>query len=208
MGTDQIMYCIVALILGMLLANMLESVCGCKVVEGHKGPAGEMMGLMADHVTAAADEVEAAAGDWKKDAVWDPVQKEYVAKPDPVDCVEEIKSASTCTDIGQELWHIITEPSPDGVQCVGRSTLCQCAVQGHGARRLCAVYGVPGMGVKRRWWMKVGDQAPSRSARLHNGKNWSVACLYLEGFNGISVDYCNESSYDPGLDCMTVAGVR
>ena len=35
MGTDQIMYCIVALILGMLLANMLKSVCGCKVVEGH-----------------------------------------------------------------------------------------------------------------------------------------------------------------------------
>ena len=34
MGTDQIMYCIVALILGMLLANMLKSVCGCKNVEG------------------------------------------------------------------------------------------------------------------------------------------------------------------------------
>ena len=39
MGTDQIMYCIVALILGMLLANMLKSVCGCKVVEGHTGGA-------------------------------------------------------------------------------------------------------------------------------------------------------------------------
>ena len=35
MKTDQIMYCIVALILGMLLANMLKNVCGCKnVVEG------------------------------------------------------------------------------------------------------------------------------------------------------------------------------
>jgi len=34
MGTDQIMYCIVALILGMLIANMLKNVCGCKVVEG------------------------------------------------------------------------------------------------------------------------------------------------------------------------------
>ena len=35
MGTNQIMYCIVALILGMLMANMLKSVCGCKnVVEG------------------------------------------------------------------------------------------------------------------------------------------------------------------------------
>jgi hypothetical protein len=34
MGTDQIMYCIVALLLGMLLANMLKNVCGCNVVEG------------------------------------------------------------------------------------------------------------------------------------------------------------------------------
>ena len=38
MGTDQIMYCIVALILGMLIANMLKNVCGCKnVVEGKGG---------------------------------------------------------------------------------------------------------------------------------------------------------------------------
>jgi hypothetical protein len=34
MKTDQIVMCVVALLLGMLLANMLKSVCGCKVVEG------------------------------------------------------------------------------------------------------------------------------------------------------------------------------
>ena len=34
MNTEQILMCVVALILGMLLANMLKSVCGCKVVEG------------------------------------------------------------------------------------------------------------------------------------------------------------------------------
>jgi len=34
MGTDQIMYYIVALILGMLMYHMLKSVCGCKTVEG------------------------------------------------------------------------------------------------------------------------------------------------------------------------------
>ena len=35
MKTEQIMYCVVALILGMLMANMFKSVCGCKnVVEG------------------------------------------------------------------------------------------------------------------------------------------------------------------------------
>ena len=37
MGTDQIMYCIVALLLGMLLANMLKNVCGCKNVAGYEG---------------------------------------------------------------------------------------------------------------------------------------------------------------------------
>jgi len=35
MGTDQIMYCIVALILGMLMFHMLKNVCGCKTVEGN-----------------------------------------------------------------------------------------------------------------------------------------------------------------------------
>ena len=34
MKTEQILMCVVALILGMLLANMLKNVCGCKVVEG------------------------------------------------------------------------------------------------------------------------------------------------------------------------------
>ena len=36
MKTETIVMCVVALILGMLMANMLKSVCGCKstVVEG------------------------------------------------------------------------------------------------------------------------------------------------------------------------------
>ena len=34
METETIVMCVVALILGMLLANMLKSVCGCKTVEG------------------------------------------------------------------------------------------------------------------------------------------------------------------------------
>ena len=33
MKTETIVMCVVALLLGMLLANMLKSVCGCKVVE-------------------------------------------------------------------------------------------------------------------------------------------------------------------------------
>jgi len=34
MKTEQIVMCVVFLLLGMLLSNMLKSVCGCKVVEG------------------------------------------------------------------------------------------------------------------------------------------------------------------------------
>lgn len=35
MKTETIVYCVVALLLGMLLANMLKNVCGCKnIVEG------------------------------------------------------------------------------------------------------------------------------------------------------------------------------
>ena len=34
MNSQTIVMCVVALLLGMLLANMLKSVCGCKNVEG------------------------------------------------------------------------------------------------------------------------------------------------------------------------------
>ena len=34
MKTETIVMCVVALLLGMLLANMLKNVCGCKTVEG------------------------------------------------------------------------------------------------------------------------------------------------------------------------------
>ena len=34
MNSEQIFMYVVALILGMLLADMLKGVCGCKVVEG------------------------------------------------------------------------------------------------------------------------------------------------------------------------------
>ena len=35
MDSKTIVMCVVALLLGMLLANMLKSVCGCKTVEGN-----------------------------------------------------------------------------------------------------------------------------------------------------------------------------
>jgi hypothetical protein len=37
MDSKTICYCVVALLLGMLLANMLKNVCGCNVVEGLEG---------------------------------------------------------------------------------------------------------------------------------------------------------------------------
>jgi hypothetical protein len=38
MKTDHILMCVVALILGMLLANMFKNVCGCRTVEGSSDP--------------------------------------------------------------------------------------------------------------------------------------------------------------------------
>ena len=35
MNNQTIVCCVVALLLGMLLANMLKNVCGCKTVEGN-----------------------------------------------------------------------------------------------------------------------------------------------------------------------------
>ena len=43
MGTDKIMYCIVALILGMLMYHMLKGVCGCKTVEGQPNQKSDSM---------------------------------------------------------------------------------------------------------------------------------------------------------------------
>ncbi len=40
MNSETIVMCVVALILGMLMANMLKSVCGCKVVEGQGNEVG------------------------------------------------------------------------------------------------------------------------------------------------------------------------
>ena len=65
MGTDQIMYCIVALILGMLLANMLKNVCGCKDVEGMcttgcGNKVGDMLDAAGDGLEAVGDDVVGA----------------------------------------------------------------------------------------------------------------------------------------------------
>jgi len=41
MNSQSIVCCVVSLILGMLLANMLQNVCGCKIVEGASDPPGK-----------------------------------------------------------------------------------------------------------------------------------------------------------------------
>ena len=43
MNNQTIVCCVVALLLGMLLANMLKNVCGCKVVEGQGTVAGRQV---------------------------------------------------------------------------------------------------------------------------------------------------------------------
>lgn len=53
MKTEQILMCIVALIIGMLLANMLKNICGCKkVVEGQ---ASAVADLAKDHARDLAE---------------------------------------------------------------------------------------------------------------------------------------------------------
>ena len=62
MKTETIVYCVVALILGMLLAHMLKNVCGCKVVEGHAHPpfeayfAQRILGCATDTSTSQLDD--------------------------------------------------------------------------------------------------------------------------------------------------------
>ena len=40
MNSQTVVMCVVALILGMLLAHMLKDVCGCKTVEGTESAPG------------------------------------------------------------------------------------------------------------------------------------------------------------------------
>jgi len=49
MKTDQIICCVVALLLGMLLSNMLKNVCGCKVVEGLRDPGPPVLSTCGEH---------------------------------------------------------------------------------------------------------------------------------------------------------------
>ena len=54
MKTGQIMYCVFALLLGMLLANMLQNVCGCNVVEGNRAKGNRAELTIADSGSYAA----------------------------------------------------------------------------------------------------------------------------------------------------------
>jgi hypothetical protein len=78
MKTDQIVIYVVALLLGMLLANMLKSVCGCKVVEGHlPGPSAALV----NDIITAAENLQGTG--------WDVVPNEDAA----ADVVAEVLSA-------------------------------------------------------------------------------------------------------------------
>ena len=68
MKTDQIICCVVALLLGMLLANMLKSVCGCKVMEGQPGAREfDFTALRAQLESQAADAAAAPVYERKED---------------------------------------------------------------------------------------------------------------------------------------------
>jgi len=78
MDTKTIVMCVVALIIGMLMANMLKDVCGCKVVEG------------------AGWGDESALRNWSSDSpLTDAVVNELVALGRDVDCVKDCKLFAT-----------------------------------------------------------------------------------------------------------------
>lgn len=52
---------------------------------------------------------------------WDLI---YANTPPPVDCDESTADASTCTEVGQELYTLTTPASRGGATCTGSSTLC------------------------------------------------------------------------------------
>ena len=62
MNNEQILMCVVALVLGMLLANMLKSVCDCKVVEGQGGDPVRRGGRCYTDVNNTLYELECAPG--------------------------------------------------------------------------------------------------------------------------------------------------
>jgi len=87
MNTEQILMCVVALILGMLLANMLKSVCGCKVVEG-KAPGATVQGTCI--IDAKEFSVQFPGGNNDK-------------KDDRIEACKAQTNQAHCEDLGQNL---------------------------------------------------------------------------------------------------------
>lgn len=53
MNTETIIYCVFAVILGMLVFHMLKNVCGCQVVEGQSSPCNNTIVPSAEHPPVA-----------------------------------------------------------------------------------------------------------------------------------------------------------
>ena len=66
MNTQTIFMCVVALLIGMLVANMLQNVCGCSKIEGFSGSGG--MGTSPDMSIIGKFIVDNQTGDDRQNA--------------------------------------------------------------------------------------------------------------------------------------------
>ena len=99
MNNQTIVCCVVALLLGMLLANMLKNVCGCKLVEGQ-------MALNEAHCSCRAPGFPGSTTDsgspqvvhWQNDAGVDGTVTCNAVLPPPI--VAQL--GNVCSDLRQE----------------------------------------------------------------------------------------------------------
>ena len=98
MNTETVVMCIVALVLGMLMANMLKNVCGCKTVEG-----------LDDSSLDIGDEVYWEGDDYVPCTrqVGDICGGPMVSKPTPKPCCSDSGLTCKATSIGS--WGYVAE---------------------------------------------------------------------------------------------------
>ena len=111
MNTEQILMCVVALILGMLLANMLKSVCGCKnLIEGQSVGTCSWPGGAYTGVGYGPDE-----DGQPSQTCLDYVQKNVCTN---IMAVNETTQRIQCKGKGSDsLWHWGRAPGWDGTYC-------------------------------------------------------------------------------------------
>jgi hypothetical protein len=133
MNTESIVMCVVALILGMLMANMLKNVCGCKVVEGLSSECTQdLETFCAMNTMYNGSKIEQVNPD-------DTSLAEYDETPCAM-CVKEHDHKCHEND-GKE--HCLTKKPSGTCNCVGEGTQCWSQWKGgsFGDKDYCTIFG-------------------------------------------------------------------